>query len=166
MYKVSYNVYPPFQDPFSPGVNYSITLLLRREPEILPRSILLHNHPEARAMLNIIHGSGHFQVDHVTSPHQPIVALKYSPDQTQITLRPLDEGQVPVTVTDLCLEVDTKTVAMVTVAAPHSIHVTVADKVQVGNWMLAHVRVLDNRGNVFSTDQLRYAYICHGVFIF
>lgn len=97
----------------------------------------------------------------MTSPHEhrPVVALEYSPDRAQITLRPLDVGQVLVTVLDLCLEVDVETVATVTVAAPHSIHVTVADKVQVGSRVLAHVKVFDGHHKVFPTDQLRY-YTC------
>lgn len=60
-----------------------------------------------------------------------------------------------VNVLDLCLEVDGVITASVVVAGIHSIEVTVADKVQVGNTTLAFVKVLDARKVAFPADQLR-----------
>ena len=86
----------------------------------------------------------------------PVVDLDYSSDIRQIAVTPLAEGQLKVTVNDLCLEVDGETSADVFVASMYSIQVTVADKVQVGNWIIAFVKVLDNRQMPFPATQHRY----------
>lgn len=61
-----------------------------------------------------------------------------------------------VTVQDLCLETESPTTANVYVASVYSIQVTVVDKVQVGNWILASVKILDNRHIPFPTSEHRY----------
>ena len=91
----------------------------------------------------------------MTKPNlHPVATLDYIPELGHISLQPLRDGQVHVTVRDLCLEADSDATAVVTVASLHSIRVGVADKVQVGKSLLAYVEVLDRHGDPFSTCQL------------
>ena len=143
------------QDPFVPGVNFSLLLMLQNEAVITPKSLLVFNHPENKAVLNLQHGSGDFQVDLSTKSRLPVAKVEYSPGSEQILLFPIAEGQLRIVVNDLCLEADDDIFATVYVAGIYSIQVVVADKVQLDNTILAFVRLLDNRGMAFPSVQHR-----------
>ena len=150
-----------FQDPFTPGVNFSLSLLLRRPPEVTPPTLLLYSHPENKATLNIHHGSGHFRVDHMTKTRPPPAEVAYSSETHQVTMTPLlSEGQIKVVVSDLCLEVERDVTVMVVVAGMFVVEVAVGDRVQVGNTTLAFVRVKDSQGSPFPASQLRLVSLC------
>ena len=149
---------PTRQPPFSPGVNSSLTLLLRNEPSLSPKEILLFNHPQNKAALTISHGSGHFRVDHVTKTRPP-ASVDYIPEQGEISLTPITEGAMKVLVHDLCLETDSVAMSTVIVAGVYMIEVQVKDKLQLGNSTLAYVRILDNRQMPFPANQLRWVWL-------
>ncbi len=148
---------PHTQGPFSPGVNFSLSLLLRNPPELTPNEILLFNHPLNKGALTITHGSDHFRVDHMTKTLPPASTL-YTADTRQITLTPVLEGLMTISLTDLCLEIDKAASSAVIVAGVYSIEVHVTDKLQLGNSSLAFVRVLDSRQVPFPVDQLRWVW--------
>ncbi len=145
----------PLQDPFSPGVNHSLSLLLRGAPELTPSSLLVFNHPDNKATLNINHGSTHFHVTYSSKSRLSLAEIEYLPEVQQIAVKPCNEGEVIVTVNDVCLEVESPVSASVFVAGVYSIHVRVVDKVQVGNWILASVKVLDNRQMPFPASEYK-----------
>ena len=65
------------QDPFSPKVNYSLSLLLRSAPDVPSRELLVYNHPQNLVTLPILHGSKHFRVDYVIKPRPPVADVEY-----------------------------------------------------------------------------------------
>ena len=129
--------------------------MLQNEAEITPNSLLVFNHPENKAILNIKHGSGDFQVDLSTKSRLQVAKVDYSPGSNEVMVFPVAEGQLRIVVNDLCLEADNEISAAVYVAGMYSIQVIVADKVQVGNSILAFVKLLDNRGMAFPSVQHR-----------
>lgn len=137
-----------------PGVNFSLSLLLRTEPELSSPELLLFNHPQNTAVLMVSHGSGHFHIDHLTQKRPPATVV-YSPDVGEITVTPVVEGVMKISLHDLCLEVDKVVTSVIHVAGVYSIEVTVVDKIQLGNSTLAFVRVLDSRHIPFPVSQLR-----------
>lgn len=143
------------QDPFVPGINFSLILMLQNEADITPNFLLVFNHPENKATLSINHGSGHFQVDLSTKSRLSVAEIDYSPGNQQVTVVPIAEGQLKITVNDLCLAVDNEISSTVHVAGMYSIQVAVADKVQVENSILAFVRILDSHGTAFPSSQHR-----------
>ena len=52
--------------------------MLQNEAEITPNSLLVFNHPENKAILNIKHGSGDFQVDLSTKSRLQVAKVDYS----------------------------------------------------------------------------------------
>lgn len=86
---------------------------------------------------------------------RPPADTNYNSDSHQITVTPFINGEMKVQIMDLCLEVDKDPVLEIRVAGVFSIHVMVADKVQVGNSTLAFVRLLDGQQNPFSASQFR-----------
>ena len=86
---------------------------------------------------------------------RPPADTNYNSDAHQITVTPFVDGEMKVRVMDLCLEVDKDPILEIRVAGVFSIHVTVADKVQVGNTTLAFVRLLDGQQNRFTASQFR-----------
>lgn len=143
------------QDPFVPGINFSLILMLQNEADITPNFLLVFNHPENKATLSINHGSGHFQVDLSTKSRLSVAEIDYSPGNQQVTVVPIAEGQLKITVNDLCLAMDNEISSTVHVAGMYSIQVAVADKVQVENSVLAFVRILDSHGTAFPSSQHR-----------
>lgn len=152
-----YAYIPNIQDPFIPGINFSLLLMLQNEAVITPNFLLVFNHPENKATLNINDGSGHFQVDLSTKSRLSVAEVDYSPGNQQVTVVPSAEGQLKITVNDLCLAVDNEISSIVHVAGMYSIQVAVADKVQVENSILAFVRILDTHGTPFPSSQHRYS---------
>ena len=86
---------------------------------------------------------------------RPPASMHYSAKTHEIVLTPFSDGEMKLTVVDLCLEVDRPITATVMVAGIQSIEVTVADKLQLGNSTLAFVKVLDFRQTPFPANQLR-----------
>ena len=139
-----------FQDPFTPAVNYSLSLLLRSEPTVVPSTLLIFNHPDNRNSLTIFNGSSYFRIDHAVKPRLPVADVEYIKEfqridvsttlqschvwiirtfgMSHVQIHPLGEGLVKVTVTDLCLAV-ADTMATVYVSSLYTVQVLVADKV-------------------------------------
>ena len=86
---------------------------------------------------------------------RPPADTTYNSDSHQITVTPFVDGEMRVRVMDLCLEVDVDPVLVIRVGGVFSIHVAVADKVQVGNTTLAFVRLLDAQQNPFPASQFK-----------
>ena len=90
----------------------------------------------------------------MTKTHPP-ADTNYNSDTHQITVTTFADGEMKVRVMDLCLEVDRDPILEIRVAGVFSIHVKVADKVQIGNTTLAFVRLLDGQQNPFPASQFR-----------
>ena len=142
------------QDPFSPAVNYSLSLLLRQEPELTPPSLLLFNHPGNKAVVSINHGSGHFRLDYMTKARPP-ADVGYNSDLRQISVTPFNDGEMRVRVMDHCLEVSKDPILVLRVAGVYSISLVVADKIQVDNSTLAFVKLLDAQQTPFPASQFK-----------
>lgn len=74
------------QDPFSPKVNYSLSLLLRGAPDVSPGELLVYNHPKNMAYMSILHGSKHFRVDYVIKPRPPVADVEYIKESQTINV--------------------------------------------------------------------------------
>ncbi len=146
----------PSVDPFSPTVRLTTSLLLRLKPQVAPPSLLLYNHPDNHASLDVLHGSGHFNVAYVPPdmPHPP-AAMNYSEKSHQILLMPSHEGRMRLAVQDLCLEVGRPEFVGVVVGGVYYVEVLVGDKVQVDSSLVACVQVMDSDREPFSREQLK-----------
>ena len=142
------------QEPFNPPVSLSLSLLLRNEPVLSPSFLLLYNHHDNHATITIKHGSRHFRINQVTKSYSP-ADVSYSPEDQRIDVTPMGEGNMKITVEDLCLEVERVATVDVVVGGVHKMEVMVADKVQVGNSTLACIQVLNHDDQPFTASQLK-----------
>ena len=77
-----------------------LQLQLVNEAEILPKKIALFNHPENSLNLNILHGSGFFDISAV---HDGIIQHRYTGSNRTVHVSPVTEGSTSVKSLDLCL---------------------------------------------------------------
>ncbi|XP_019861906.1 PREDICTED: nuclear pore membrane glycoprotein 210-like [Amphimedon queenslandica] len=117
-----------FQDPYSPTVESSLSLLLKYRAVLDPESALVYNHPNNRFIVSILHGSSFFYVDHVIKPRPPVADVEYIKDSHQINILPVGEGHVLISVKDLCLPGDLLS-SVIHISTIHFIRVRAPDKV-------------------------------------
>ncbi len=137
-----------------PNMHLSATLLLRNRPIPSPPSLLLFNHPDNHALVTILHGSRHFQVNPLSRGFHP-AEVHYSPETQTISVVPFSDGNMKIAIQDLCLDIGGMVMVGVSVGVAYRVEVTVADKVQVKNSTVACVQVLDSENLPFHVSQLR-----------
>ena len=78
-----------------------LQLQLVEEADIVPKKISLFNHPENFLTLNVLHGSGFFDIS--TADVGSIVTHKYTGANRSVQLSPIKEGITTVKAQDMCL---------------------------------------------------------------
>ncbi|XP_065903533.1 nuclear pore membrane glycoprotein 210-like isoform X3 [Dysidea avara] len=142
-----------FEDPFSPGVNYSITIQIIAHHHIEPDHVVVFNHHDNQVTMAIMGGSGYFKVvDHLSQ--QPVAKIQFDQKNQSVTAVPLRAGEITIAIKDSCLPSSKKAEAVLVVSDVHSIDVTMATKVKLDHSIQAVVKVIDCNGQPFSSKQL------------
>ncbi len=81
--------------------------------------------------------------------------VNYSPDTQSMSVVPYSDGNMKISIQDLCLDIGGAVMVGVSVGVPYRVEVSVADKVQVKNSTVACVQVLDSANLPFHVSQFR-----------
>ncbi|XP_053384665.1 nuclear pore membrane glycoprotein 210-like [Mercenaria mercenaria] len=127
----------------SPKISKSIDLRLVEEAVVSPDTLSVFNHPSNKVNMDVAKGSGYF---HVVEGRAGVVELKYLEKSKQIQIIPTKDGQLTVTVYDLCIASTQPVQVVITVSGVGSVQLHVMDKVEVGKDIPARVEVLDVTG--------------------
>ncbi|BFZ03901.1 hypothetical protein BsWGS_06940 [Bradybaena similaris] len=127
----------------TPAISRSLELLLVEEAVLFPSSVSIFNHPSNKVGIEVLHGSGYFQLEDIQSQ---VLTAKYGYKSRTVEVTPLKDGTQTFTVYDLCIDVPSDPVATVTVSGVSSVQVIVTDKVEVMKEVTSSVQVLDLKG--------------------
>ncbi|CAD5234960.1 unnamed protein product [Bursaphelenchus xylophilus] len=134
-----------------------LTLNLVDKAAATPTSIVLWNQKEARGVVTLVGGSGHFWIDYTVSGqyvNAHLLTNPKEPGQTQIQLSPIQEGLTKLVVHDLCIgghevKVDVK------VTEISEIRIRGAEFVEVQKEVPLEVVVIDVEGQEFALEDIQ-----------
>ncbi|KAK4314544.1 hypothetical protein Pmani_014165 [Petrolisthes manimaculis] len=126
-----------------PTLTDSLLIRLVQDAVIRPASAVLYKHQDNKLDLKVEGGSGHFELQ--TKENQ-VAALTHQPKQNYVNVVPLSDGEVTVTVVDVCIETDTPASAHITVASIASLDLIMVDRVELGGSLEAEVVALTAKG--------------------
>ncbi|KAF5275204.1 hypothetical protein FQR65_LT04236 [Abscondita terminalis] len=126
-----------------------IYLYLGEDVTVLPNKIVIYNHFDNKRKISVSHGSGYFELALSTLE---VAEIKYVENARELEIIPLAEGEVQVTLKDLCFP-SLPVVINIFVVSIHSIKVEMSDKVEIGKCVSAIVKVFDRYDNVVSLPE-------------
>uniref|UniRef100_A0A3B5M437 Nucleoporin 210 n=1 Tax=Xiphophorus couchianus TaxID=32473 RepID=A0A3B5M437_9TELE len=137
-------------EPLTP-VSATLELLLVEDVKVFPERVTIYNHPDVRVRLDLTmqEGSGHFFMN---TSMKGIVDVVLQEALGEARVSPVRTGTVSVMVHDLCLAFPAPAKSIVHVSDILEVNVRVVDKVQIGKFVKAYVRVLDDNRKPFSAS--------------
>ena len=133
---------------FSSTLTDTLTLNLIEDAQISPNALTIFHHPSNKAKVNIIHGSGYFDV----SLAHKVAVYEYNANDQAVEISPILHGETKVIVKDLCLRTKQVAEASISVVSVHKVDLIVDDKVQKGNTIIAKVRLIDQNGMILAPN--------------
>ncbi|XP_052800976.1 nuclear pore membrane glycoprotein 210-like [Mya arenaria] len=127
----------------TPTITKTLDLRLVEEAVVSPETLAVFNHPSNKVAVDIDRGSGYF---YVVEGRTEVIDLKYQEKAKKIQIIPIKDGQLTVTIYDLCIATSQPAQITVTVSGVGSVQLYVMDKVEVGQDVKARVEVLDVSG--------------------
>lgn len=131
-------------------VKQSFGFKLYNPIEVTPKSQVIFLHKDNLFKLDVLHGSAHFRTDINGTSH--VKLERQHPSALEI--RPLMEGHVYITITDMCYREDSAT-SEILVSKVHRLRINVRDMVQVGDTTPLEVIAEDKRGEAFPSSQYK-----------
>lgn len=121
----------------------TLPLRLIRDAKLNPPSAVLYRHQDNLIDLTVSGGSGFFSL---TKTESDIATLTYLPKDSIVKLQPLADGELAVTLVDLCLDAENPTMSIVRVASVVSLDLVMVERVELGGSLLAEVVAKDAAG--------------------
>ncbi|TKS77795.1 Nuclear pore membrane glycoprotein 210 [Collichthys lucidus] len=143
---------PSPYDPLSP-VSATLELLLVEDVKISPATVTIYNHPDVQANLALQEGSGYFFVN---TSVKGLVDVVFQEAKRTVQVSPVHPGEVKLMVHDLCLAFQAPATATVHVSDILEVYVRVVDKVEIGKFVRAYVRVLDSNKKPFPASNFQF----------
>ncbi|WAR01840.1 PO210-like protein, partial [Mya arenaria] len=148
----------------TPTITKTLDLRLVEEAVVSPETLAVFNHPSNKVAVDIDRGSGYF---YVVEGRTEVIDLKYQEKAKKIQIIPIKDGQLTVTIYDLCIATSQPAQITVTVSGVGSVQLYVMDKVEVGQDVKARVEVLDVSGErlrdqASAPDKYSALYTVHG----
>ncbi|XP_045469275.1 nuclear pore membrane glycoprotein 210 isoform X1 [Harmonia axyridis] len=133
-----------------PPISTKLQLTLVEDITLSPNESTLYNNPGNKEMIDILHGSGYYQL-HLSS--DSIARVKYLEKTHQIEIVPVETGELIVQVVDLCLPTAPVT-AVINIIAVGIIRVEMSDKIEVGKCIHSTVRLYDEHDNLIMLESI------------
>lgn len=130
----------------NPPIVKSRSLHLVGYPRFSRDQVNMFNHQDVKTSVDIQQGSGHFLIsqNEEVSKIANIIYHKDANDRTDnITVVPLSEGSIELSVTDLCLSPVKTAVASISISDIVTVELLVVDKVELNREVEASLRILD-----------------------
>ncbi|XP_068200875.1 nuclear pore membrane glycoprotein 210 [Palaemon carinicauda] len=139
------------QQHIPPSLKASLPLRLVQDAVLKPSSSVLFKHNSNLLNLKIEGGSGFFELQ---TPPNDIVKLAYLEKERKVTVRPVSDGDVTVTLVDICLEAEQPATSAIRVASIASLDLVVVDRVELGGYLEAEVVAKDGAGHLIPAHSL------------
>ncbi|KAK7069963.1 hypothetical protein SK128_003833 [Halocaridina rubra] len=134
-----------------PNLKASLPVRFVEDAILQPSSAVLYRHKANILDLVISGGSGFFEVQMPTSE---VLSMAYSEKDKKVAVRPLSDGEVKVTLIDVCLDAENPAGAIVRVSSIASLELVVVDRVELGGYLEAEVLALDSAGYIIPAHSL------------
>ncbi|XP_064117078.1 nuclear pore membrane glycoprotein 210-like [Macrobrachium nipponense] len=139
------------QQHIPPSLKASLPLRLVQDAVLNPPSYVLFRHNSNLLTLKVEGGSGFFELQ---TPTNSIVKLAYLEKDRKVTVRPVSDGDVTVTLVDVCLEAEKPATSAIRVASIASLDLVVVDRVELGGYLEAEVVAKDEAGQLIPAHSL------------
>lgn len=133
-----------------PVIKCSIRLYLVDDVEVTPNSASVYNHPSNKELISVKQGSGYYRVGLNT---KTVADVRYVELTRQVEILPLLEGELVITLEDLCLA-SRPTQINVRVVSVASLHVDMDDKVEITKSIPVVVRLYDERHELINVPDM------------
>ncbi|XP_063610154.1 nuclear pore membrane glycoprotein 210-like [Penaeus indicus] len=127
-----------------PSLSASLPVKLVQDAVLNPSHAVLYQHKDNMLELSLSGGSGFFELQ---APENEIVSLVYLENEMKVNVRPLSDGDVTVSLIDVCLEAETPVSSTIKVASIVSLDLVMVDRVELGGTLEAEVIARDASGN-------------------
>lgn len=125
-------------------IKTAIRLYLVDDAVVAPNATSVYNHPANKRQLAVRQGSGHYRLA-LTS--QTVAEVRYVESTRRLEIVPLAEGELVVSLIDLCLVSPPATIA-VRVVSVAAIRPEMDDKIEIGRSVPVAVRLFDGLGDL------------------
>ncbi|XP_071543821.1 nuclear pore membrane glycoprotein 210 [Panulirus ornatus] len=129
----------------------SLLLNLVQDVVLEPSSAILYQHKDNKLDLTLAGGSGFFELQTAESD---IASLVYLDKDRMVTVYPLLDGELTVTVLDLCLEAESPGTSHIRIASIDSLDLLIVDRVELGGTLEAEVVAKDSSGHPLPAHNL------------
>lgn len=129
-----------------------LSLYLVDDTIVSPNSTSVYNHPENKIYLHVKQGSGFYEL--ALSSHR-YADVRYVESKRHIEITPRQNGELRVTLTDLCLK-SNPTIINIRIVSVATLLVEMPDKVEIGKTIKAVVKFYDELNNIMPLPKLEY----------
>ena len=84
------------------SIKDTLQVSLVGDATVEPSSVSIFNHPDNREFIHVLQGSGYFEV---ANGNANVAETKYISTNQTVRIKPLTDGDVVLTIRDLCLQV-------------------------------------------------------------
>ncbi|KAL1512846.1 hypothetical protein ABEB36_002363 [Hypothenemus hampei] len=141
---------PEDKDTELPPIKASLALYLVEDTTLSDTSVVLFNHPGNKKVVNVLQGSGFFEI---ALSFDDVVDVIYLENSKQLEITPLKSGEVIIQLIDLCL-MSKPASLRVTVVSVGIVRVEMADKVEINKCIPCNVRLYDENDNLMDIPDL------------
>ncbi|XP_045135135.1 nuclear pore membrane glycoprotein 210-like [Portunus trituberculatus] len=134
-----------------PPLSTSLPLVLVHDAALDPPAATLYHHTHNKLDLNVVGGSGFFELQ---PPDIDIATLDYHEAKKTVAVSPLGDGELVVTLVDVCLEATHPATSHIRIASVASLDLTVLEVVELGGTLEAEVVALDSSGTPLPAHSL------------
>lgn len=131
-------------------IKSNIFLYLSGDAAVTPSAISLYNHPLNKKIVVVEQGSGFYEISLSASN---LVDVKYLEGRRELEIVPLNEGEVHISLIDLCL-VSSPALIQVYVVSVNKIRIEMSDKVEINKCISCIVRLYDDFDNLMSLPDM------------
>ncbi|XP_069952997.1 nuclear pore membrane glycoprotein 210, partial [Cherax quadricarinatus] len=125
------------------SLSASLPLRLVQDAMLKPPSAVLYQHKDNKLDLSVTGGSGFFELQTTESD---VATVSYMDKDRMVYVQPLSDGELIVSLVDVCLQAERPATSHVKIASIASLDLLVVDRVELGGMLEAEVLVKDSSG--------------------
>lgn len=112
-------------------------------------NLILYNHPNNVHVVELLYGSGHFEIDIINEKLANIIITK-----RKIQIQPLYSGIIHIKVYDLCLLLNQPAILRIQIVSVGIVRVDMVDKIEIGKCVPSILRLYDENDHLIIVPEL------------
>ncbi|XP_042211678.1 nuclear pore membrane glycoprotein 210-like isoform X2 [Homarus americanus] len=136
-----------------PSLSASLPLKLVQDAVLEPSSAVLYQHEDNKLELTVAGGSGFFELQ---TAENDVASLAYMDKERIVTVQPISDGELTVTLVDVCLEAENPATSHIRIASIASLDLVIVDRVELGGVLEAEVLAKDSLGHPLPAHNLMH----------